>query len=132
MEHNDLTFYIFESKEEAEKEAAIDFTIFMKNKTENAYIEEMVGSQNHSILQKEYEKYKNNLITKDNFIATFNSLNIPGSWDNVKLIDNPNHQYYNYYCYLVLNPPRDNLVYIKVNNLEELFIITETEASTIN
>lgn len=125
MEYNNLNFYIFQNQEEAEKEAAIDFMIFMEDKVEPTYIEEMVGLTKYSILKEEYQKYKSNLITKEDFIFIFNSLDIVGNWDNVRLIDNPNHQYYNYYCYSVLNPPRDNLTYIQVNNLEELFIVKD-------
>ena len=123
MEYNNLNFYIFQNQEEAEKEAAIDFMIFMEDKAKPAYIAEMAGLTKYSILKEEYQKYKSNLITKEDFISIFNSLDIVGNWDNVRLIDNPNHQYYNYYCYSVLNPPRDNLTYIQVNNLEELFIV---------
>jgi DNA-binding XRE family transcriptional regulator len=116
-----------ELTEESSVSGKIDFMIFMEDKAKPAYIAEMAGLTKYSILKEEYQKYKSNLITKEDFISIFNSLDIVGNWDNVRLIDNPNHQYYNYYCYSVLNPPRDNLTYITVNSLEELFIAEDEQ-----
>lgn len=140
-----MEYYLFEDYEEALKNVIIDTMLWLRKSRNNflddqlnlenlesiipsvdKYIESVIGLDLYNEIIPIFEEYeKGNMSDKEmlGYYEQYTKDKIVGKWSSIRQIDNPEHQYFNYYVYVIFQPPRAGLTIIQDDGT--LFLIEE-------
>jgi uncharacterized protein YktA (UPF0223 family) len=125
-----MKYYIFKEYQEALINLIVDSMLWIKEEkrlNKDSYVERLIGINNYNELMPKFEAYQKGQLTDEEVLSYYSKYkdSVKGKWAEIKQIDNPDHEYFNFYCYPVFQPPREGLIYIE--NDGTLFLVEDEE-----